>query len=214
MKQYTYHEHIPERKFTHPHYTELDKRQLRYMLTRLSQVLETFHWRGNPNALAPVIQELVETDGRHHRIIPIRPTLLRERNAFVIVGFFGQRRFDGDDKGVAARDEMLFDEMEQHAGLLSYSSLEMTNGDYGNCVVFTDETAKNHWGTSQIHQIAADELSPTYYESVRLYNGILLSSIMSPHRLQLTVAKYYDYRSDKLWRGERELKSESVNLAS
>ena len=178
---------------------------MRYMLTRLCQVLETLHWRGNPNVLAPVTQELIESDGRHHRVIPIRPNLLRDRTSFEIVGFFGQRRFDADDSGIAARDKMLFDEMGRHEGLLSYSSLELTNGDYGNCVVFTDKAAKDHWGTSQIHQVAAQDLSPSFYYSIRLYNGILPSSIMSPHWLRLTSVKYFDYANGSLWMAERAL---------
>ena len=198
-------ERLDDRPFTHPIYTMLEYRTLRYMLTRLCQVLETMHWRGNPNILAPVTQELIEADGRHHRIIPIRPNILRDRSSFSIVGFFGQRRFDADDIGIAARDRMLFDEMEEHEGLLSYSSLELTNGDYGNCVVFSDDAAKDHWGYSQSHQIAAQDLSPKYYRSVRLYTGILPASIMEAHKLELRVAKYYDYSSELIWSARRQL---------
>lgn len=205
MIKLTANERVDERPFTHPAYTTLERRLIRYMLTRLCQVLETIHWRGNPNVLAPVVQELIEADGRHHRIIPIRPKLLRERNSFSVVGFFGQRDFDADDTGIAARDKMLFDEMGKHEGLLSYSSLELTNGNYGNCVVFSDDAAKAHWGHSQNHQIAAQDLSPLYYRTIRLYNGILPASIMEAYKLELRVAKYYDYRGTATWAAIRPL---------
>lgn len=198
-------ERVTERRFTHPHYIEVEVRLLRYMLSRLCQVLEAVHWRANPNTLAPVTHELVEGDGRHHRIIPIRPNLLRDRRCFSIVGFFGQRRFDADGSGIASRDQMLFDEMEQHEGLLSYSSLELTNADYGNCVVFADEVAKQHWGYSRNHQVAAQVLSPGYYHSVRLYNGVLNAPLMEPHKLRLTVAKYYDYSAEMPWSAIRHI---------
>lgn len=196
---------VDERPFTHPAYSEIDRRQLRYMLLRLCHILEAFHWRPNPNAERPLVQDFVESDGRHHRVIVLRPHAFVDRQHFSIVGFFGQRRFDADVAEAASRDKMLFEEMAGHPGLLSYTSLEMTNGDYGNCVVFADEGAKNAWGRSPTHQSAVADLSPRFYHSVRLYNGILDGTIMENNRLRLTVVKYLDYRESPPWFAQRRL---------
>ena len=100
---------------------------------------------------------------------------------------------------------MLFSEMRKHEGLLSYSSLELTNGDYGNCVIFANEAAKDNWGYSKVHAEAVDDLSPLYYKSVRLYNGIISGNVFDFYRLKLTIAKYFDYSESPAWFGSRQL---------
>ena len=196
---------IPERLFTHPAYTQIDYRQINYMLMRLSQVVMSMSTSNNPNLFAPESHELFESDGRHHRIIPIRPQMLKDAEELCIVGFFGQRNLCSDGESIASRDKMLFTEMKKHTGLLSYSSLELTNGDYGNCVIFADENAKNNWGYSRVHAEAVDVLSPLYYRSVRLYNGTIKGCIYDFYRMRLNVAKYYDYSEKPVWAGFREL---------
>jgi hypothetical protein len=106
---------------------------------------------------------------------------------------------------------MLNSEMNAHEGLLSYSSLELTNGDYGNCVVFTDEAAKNKWGFSPTHKEIVEDLSPSYYESVRLYNGTLPKTIMDEHLLQLNLVKYLCYQQNPPWLAIRPLQSQPVS---
>lgn len=196
---------LPERLFTHPAYTQIDYRQINYMLMRLSQVVMSISTDTNPNLFAPESHELFESDGRHHRIIPIRPQVLKDAAELTIVGFFGQRNLCSDGMGVASRDKMLSSEMRKHPGLLSYSSLELTNGDYGNCVIFEDEIAKNNWGYSQVHAEAVEVLSPLYYRSIRLYNGLVKGSIFDFYRMRLNVAKYYDYSENPVWSGVRTL---------
>ena len=192
--------------FTHPAYTEIDSRQINYMLMRLSQITNSINSKvKNPNLFAPESHELFESDGRHHRIIPIRPRLLVKAPSLSIVGFFGQRNLCSDGESIASRDKMLFSEMRKHEGLLSYSSLELTNGDYGNCVIFADENAKDSWGYSQVHAEAVDDLSPLYYKSIRLYNGVLHGNIFDFYRLKLTTAKYSEYSAGSIWFAKRPL---------
>ncbi len=202
---------VENRPFTHPAYTSIDSRQLCYMLMRLSQVVNSQTANSNPNLFHPESHELFEADGRHHRIIPIRPKLLLDATQLTIVGFFGQQNFCSDGTGIASRDKMLFDEMRNHHGLLSYSSLELTNGDYGNCVIFLDENAKDNWGYSQVHAEAVQEMSPKFYNSVRLYNGLIEGNIYDYYRLKLTVVKYYDYSNQQMWSGKRNLQKVKAN---
>ncbi|MEM8861503.1 MAG: hypothetical protein AAGD96_24535 [Chloroflexota bacterium] len=196
---------IQERPFTHPAYSAIDSRQICYMLMRLSQIVNSINTSNNPNLFAPESHELFESDGRHHRIIPIRPKLLVSATSLCIVGFFGQRNLCSDSESVASRDKMLFSEMQKHEGLLSYSSLELTNGDYGNCVIFLDELAKNNWGYSQIHAEAVNDLSPLYYKSVRLYNGLVAGNVYDFYRMRLTTAKYFDYSASPVWFASRQI---------
>ena len=192
-------ERISNRPFTHPNHTSLEKRILRYMLLCVCQTLESL----TRDETQSVMHEDYEADGRHHRIILIRPALLASRQHFSVVGFFGQRSFDADDGDIISRDNMLHDEMGAHEGLLSYSSLELTNGDYGNCVLFTDDAAKNAWGKSVVHDIAVRELSPAFYHSVRLYNGILDAPLIENHKLRLNMVKYFDYSEQPIWMAQR-----------
>ncbi|MEM9773962.1 MAG: hypothetical protein AAF902_05245 [Chloroflexota bacterium] len=194
-----------DRPFTHPAYADIDSRQICYMLMRLSQIVNSITATKNPNLFAPESHELFESDGRHHRIIPIRPKLLVDASSLCIVGFFGQRNLSSDGESIASRDKMLFSEMRKHKGLLSYSSLELTNGDYGNCVIFADQAAKDNWGFSQIHAEAVNDLSPLYYQSVRLYNGEITGNVYDFYRMRLTVAKYFDYSEKPVWFGVRPL---------
>jgi hypothetical protein len=205
VHQLSVEQRLLEKPFTHPAFIPLEKRLLRYMLWRLHGLLETCYWQKNPNVVAPVVQTMVESDGRHHRMVVIGSDCLRQTKGLSVVGFFGQRRFDADDEAAAVRDGMLFDEMHKHEGLLSYSSLELTNGDYGNCVVFRDEASKNNWGHSEVHRHAVQVLSPNYYHSIRLYNGVLPDTIMGEHLLELTVVRYFDYGEMPAWQAVRLL---------
>ena len=63
---------------------------------------------------------------------------------------------------------------------------------------------KSAWMEGANHARAVD-LSPTYYTSVRIYNGTLPGGVAAPHALHLTKVKYYDFESNPPWRGERSL---------
>ena len=221
--------------FTHPDYTALEVRMMRFMMLRVCQVLESLHGlkqqghqqqghqqqghqqqgyqqsglqqqdSQHSNVTELQIREMVEPDGRYHRVLVIRPSQFAQRSYFTVVGFFGQRCFDANDKDSWSRDDLLFSEMQNHQGLLSYSTLELTNGDYCNCILFTDETAKNHWGRSSVHEKAVREFSPTFYHSIRLYNGVLEAPIIEAHKLKLTTVKYFDYSVQPTWMGMRTL---------
>ena len=197
---------VDGRLFTHPHYVQYDRRIMCYMIKRLGSVVDVMAQLEAPTRLALVQQ--IEPDQREHRIILGPAWQVPHDSAsgvFSVVGFFGQKRFDGDVGLIGERDRLLTQEMENHAGLISYSSLELTNGDYANCVLFVDEAAKDHWGASSLHFQTAIELSPLYYYSIRLYNGALTGNICHGPELQLTCAKYYDYSCQPAWRALRRL---------
>jgi hypothetical protein len=47
------------------------------------------------------------------------------------------------------------------------------------------------------------DLTPHYYLSVRIYNGLLPSGLQQAGELHLTLVKYYDYQETPQWRAVR-----------
>jgi hypothetical protein len=80
----------------------------------------------------------------------------------------------------------------------------LPNGDFGNLVLLSNEEAKTKWMQGKIHNRAV-ELSPDYYQYVRINNGVLPEGIMKPDLLQITRVKYYDYSEDPSWKAVRKL---------
>lgn len=193
---------LPDKPFTHSAYVAGDMRILHFALEQLRLLLQDA-------ALAPRLaggQQLfwVEVDGRIHRFIVCDLAELLGAEPLVMVGFFGQRRPGGEIELVNQVDTDLISELLAHSGLLSYCSILLDDGEYGNLVLFRDEAAKLHWSTSERHAYAARVLSPKYYESVRLHNGLLPGSLFSGRPALLVRTMYLDYRGMLPWRGVRE----------
>jgi hypothetical protein len=122
-----------------------------------------------------------------------------------VVGFFGQKRPNADIRPLIQADSKFEGEFLKHHGLLSLSTLRLTNGDFGNLVLFSDPAAKEHWSNSPLHRDLVALISPRYYRSVRLNNGVLPRGLESPHELRLVRTKYLDYRTSPPWRAVREI---------
>lgn len=198
---------VTDRPFTHPRHTTNDLIALRYMIDQLCLLLE------EPDRYAqqssPVTLHQLEANGRQHRFVIAQPQQLQTPNRpLTVVGFFGQKRQRISLSLVPlmeAMDKALRQEFRHYPDLLSYSTLELANDDCGNLVLFAQDAAINHWGRSQAHMKAVYELSPSYYDSVRLYNGRLPLGLMVSNLLHLSRIKYYDYSSVPLWRAVREI---------
>jgi hypothetical protein len=102
------------------------------------------------------------------------------------------------------RDEELIQEFPGHPGILSYSSLELGDGDWGNLILLDGDEAREHWRVSERHAHAARELAPRHYTDVRLHQGILPGGVRARGEAILRRTKYYDYRDAVTWRAERE----------
>ena len=197
------HEIIKTRPFTHPSHIATDQSTLRYMAGQVCVLLEYPYLASSPPHI--VLFNLPGNNGWFHRIVIARPKQLREERPLTIVGFFGRKNPGADEKVVHAFDRILVDEIADHHGLLSYSSMALQDNNYANLVVFTDATARDHWSSSKAHAQAVQELSPTYYRTVRIYNGRLPGGIYQHHDLTLIRAKYYDYQCRPHWQAQREI---------
>jgi hypothetical protein len=198
---------VEERPFTHPRHTATDLAILRYMIEQLCSLLEEpERYEQQP---APVALYQEETHGRQHRFVIAQPEQLHfSHGQLTVVGFFGQKRQNISlslTPLMEAMDQALRAEFPQHPNLFSYSTMELINGDCGNLVLFGHDEAIGHWGKGQAHLKAAYELSPSYYDSIRLYNGRLPLGLMVSNLLHITRIKYYDYTAVPLWRAIREI---------
>jgi len=146
-----------------------------------------------------------DPEASQFRIYYIQSNLLFSLKAITVVGFFGQKRSGADIRPLLEADKKFVREFNNHPGLLSLSINRLPNGDYGNLVLFTDHEAMKNWNFSKLHQELVKEISPAYYKSVRLYNGILPDGLEVPDDMSLIRIKYLDYVTNPPWRAVRNL---------
>jgi hypothetical protein len=191
---------IPERPFTHPGHIEMDCAILSHMAEQVCMVLEM-----HLSALqAGRTVFMDEPDGRPHRFYITRPMELLQAKHIFLVGFFGQKR-----KGMAMDyfenlDDRLVKQIPSFEGILSYSTMTLPDGDCSNLVLLMENEMKTKWAEGEIHQKAV-ALSPGYYRSVRINNGVFPNGVLQFDTLRITQVKYYDYYDDPPWKAIRRL---------
>jgi hypothetical protein len=157
-----------------------------------------------PPAPRPLVLEGREADGRAHRAVVCDERPLADGGELAWVGFFAARHPDRDHTPLTLRDDELIREFPMHPGILSYSSLELADGDWGNLILLDGEEAREHWRTSARHAEAVRELAPWHYTDVRVHQGVLSGGVLAAFAPLLCRTKYYDYRGGATWRGERD----------
>jgi hypothetical protein len=200
MIQMQFDELVTERPFTHPDHISKDREIMTYMAVRVCAVLET-HFNVLQDGQSIIINE---SDGRGHRFFVPRPTDLSHAKRVFVVGFFGQRRKGMSTDHFGDLDDLLVEILPTLEEILSYSTLELPGGDFGNLVLLLFEEIKSKWMEGDAHRKAVD-LSPGYYRSIRINNGVFPEGILFTNLLQITRVKYYDYQQDPPWKAVREL---------
>lgn len=190
---------IDERPFTHPNYIVADRNILRYMVDQLRLIVEYSHMYGC------LSRPLWLQQPAAHRLVVAQPERLQALDGLTVVGFFGEKRPGADPSLMNEFDDILIEEFSEHPDLLSYSSLALDAGNFGNLVLFARPEAKQHWSQSKAHAQAAYKLAPHYYTSVRIYNGLLPDGIKNSQRLRITAVKYFDYLNGPPWQAVRNL---------
>lgn len=152
---------------------------LTYMRQRLFQSLYTAAFVDRQP------QFLTEPQGRQHRVIVFDRDGLLQDNALTFVGFFGIRRRTADFSILSAVDGELIDELHYSPHMLSYSSLELSNGEWVNFVLMRGPEGLRHWADSARHTHAARSLAPSYYTNVCLYIGVLPYGLDPAHPLRI-----------------------------
>jgi hypothetical protein len=161
--------------------------RLRLTLCQLDQTLCTS---------SPRLHYVRERRERIHRIALYRYQELFLHSAFPFVGFVS-RRHKGLSQWVIDEiqkvDTLLVEEILGNVGILSYSSLQLGNGDWYNLVIMQDVVAKAHIKQSGTHNYAAYHLATHYYEWIRLHNGLFLEGLDTT-RMLLHKTRYYTFQ--------------------
>jgi hypothetical protein len=179
---------------------------LRYMAQHVRMMLQVPGQMGH--APLPWIYHLEERQRRTHRIAIYQPQSLLQNHDLAFVGFVSAKQQTTDQEMVDrlnAVDQDMLSELIHVPGLLSYSSLELRTGRWYNLVVLKDLAVISYFHTIGTHRHAAYELSPHYYEWIRLHNGSLPGGL-SGGQLLLCGTKCYTFPGN----GQRPLVRERV----
>ena len=193
---------LESRPFTHPAWSERDRGVLEAMAGRLRGVLQTEQPANQAGRLD--ILYLTEPDGCAHRVVIVDWAGLMERRTLTVVGFFGQRREDADMQATLMADAVILQQFTEQPDLLSYCSRQFPDSQWCNLVLFRTPEGIHHWASNSYHSRAAREISPNYYNSIRLHNGQLPGGLWSEQPIRLQRTKYYDFQAEELWHAVRE----------
>jgi hypothetical protein len=162
---------------------------LQYMLARLQEHFSP----ANGVAARPPILYLSERDGRQHRIVLLNNMPVHTGARFAFVGFFGRKRISADAGLLDALDAELIQELYDYPHMLSYSSLELRDGSWGNLVLMSSPEGAVHWAGSARHAYAAHQVAPACYTTIRLHSGMVTLNGATEAALHIQRTKYFDY---------------------
>ncbi len=193
---------VKGRAFTNPEQIPKDLNTWRYMTDQVCLFLR------NPQLYArkrrPIIIHRPDPTEWFYRLVVPRPKRLANQAPITFVGFLGKRRETADLALGGEFDSILVSEIPEHPDIICYFTMGQTCGNFSNLVLFANERAKAEWGRSKAHAQAVAKLAPEYYQSVRLYNGVLPNGVADSQALYLTKVKYFDYQEKPMWHAIRQ----------
>jgi hypothetical protein len=193
--------------------SRLDLVVLQAMTRKIAITLRTLE--KHAEAELPLSYSFEERRGRQHRMIIFAPGILLTPEETRFVGFVSRRSSTVAPHiidEIFRADQLMLTEIARVPGLLSYSSLELHPGNWYNLVLFRDPNVKMHVRSGEIHRHAAHQLSPAYYEWIRLHNGMLPAGL-AHQEMRLTTTKYYRFSGAQQPPVVRELKYETCTDA-
>jgi hypothetical protein len=130
-----------------------------------------------------------------HRLAIYQPEALLVQRPLSFVGFISGKQKHLRPcvaQAIQRADQKLVEELADAPGILSYTSLQLQNGNWCNLVLLSDASAKTYLKSSQTHNYAAYHLAHSYYEWIRLHQGVMPEGL--DHRgMQLQKTKYYTF---------------------
>ena len=193
---------VPDRPFSDPQHSHKDLLIMRRMANQLIDLYDDPIVCDFTPGGRPVCQS--DPQGRHFRVYYIQAGPLFKLHHLTVVGFFGQKRHNADVRPLLAADKKFEEAFHAHPGLLSLSTVRLSDGDFGNLVLFTSPDAKDTWNFSPLHYDLVAKVSPPSYHSIRLTTGVLPRGLDGPDDLYLERTRYIDYMSDPPWHALRE----------
>lgn len=192
---------VKRRPFTSPDLFPHDHAILSYMLEDLRGIMgaEDAADLGSHQSLEWVVH------GLKRRVVVCDPGALRTASREIcVVGFFGERHPDRDATPLEEVNAELVLEFRNYPGILSYSSMELVDGNWANLVLHDKPEAREYWRASKRHAEAAEKLSPLYYRNVRIHNGVLPRGVPGRRTIVIHRTKYWDFRHKPVWQAVRE----------
>ncbi len=186
-------EALNERSLPNFEIGNLDLVILSYMAQRIYVTLYLLDEPVDPSQ--PLLYYAEEGRKHTHRIAIYRPEELMRNSSLDLVGFVSAKLKPGRPqviKEIRAVDKKLIVEFISTPGLLSYSSLELRDGRWCNLVLFSGRETRVHIRNSETHAYAAYQLSPRYYEWVRIHNGIMPGGL-ARNEIVLQKTRYYQF---------------------
>jgi hypothetical protein len=194
---------VEGRPFTSPGLRERDLQVLSYMLEDVRGLMgEMYEGVIEIHPYEPISWRV---HGLGRRNVVCDPMRLGERTDICVVGFFGERHFGRDAAALEAADASVVLEFRSFPGILSYSSMELADGNWGNLVLHTADEDREAWRGGQIHARAVAELAPIHFQTVRIHNATLPGGLAGGRSIRIDRTKYWDYRDPTVWHGVREL---------
>lgn len=194
---------VKRRPFTSPDLYTHDHSILSYLLEDLRGIL------GSPSTGQRIdSHQSIEwtVHGLRRKVVVCdQPALRSARKEICVVGFFGERYFDRDSTPLEEANADLVLEFRNYPGILSYSSMELVDGNWANLVLHDKPEAREYWRASQRHADAASRLSPLFYRTVRIHNGILPRGVAGRRTIVIQRTKYWDFRGPRVWQAVRDL---------
>lgn len=172
---------------------EQDLVLLRYMAQKIYITLYLLDEPTDPSQ--PLLYYLEEGQKYTHRIAIYSPQELWISKRLDFVGFISRKLQPQDPQvieEIRAIDKKLVVELVGTPGLMSYSSLELRDGRWCNLVLFSGSETKKHIRNSETHAYAAYQLSPRYYDWVRLHNGVMPGGL-ARNEMLLQKTTYYRF---------------------
>lgn len=163
---------------------KLDLVILRHMGRRVSISLHLFNQAAT--ASQPLLYYSEERYPRIHRIAIYKPEELLLGGSLAFVGFISGKRKPTSPlivEEIQLVDKKLIAELGDIPGILSYSSLELRNGNWCNLVLLTKLDMRVHIKNTETHAYAAYQLAPRYYDWIRLHHGIIPAGLNSNEML-------------------------------
>jgi hypothetical protein len=145
------------------------------MLQRLREVVRHVHRM--PPSVGTISMSFRDAQKQGHRVVLLSLDQLRGIGDLTLVAFFGLRRDDISDEPLYGADSELIDELRDHSGIVSYSSLDLGEKRSGNVVLATSRQALDDWQKSAKHERVSRHLAPRHYASVRIHTGSLLGGL-------------------------------------
>lgn len=192
---------VQGRPFTSPRLYQADRRALSYMLHDLKCLIDAEKVRIDSHS--PISWSV---NGLARRVIVCDYEVLTSKQTeLCLVGFFGERHIEQSSAPLEEANAELVLEFRNYPGILSYSSMELFDGNWANLVIHDLPRAREYWRSSERHAEAANRLSPKFYQNVRIHNGVIPGGLSGGGGISIQTTKYWDYRKPRVWQAIRDL---------